>query len=194
MDEFHACTIKNAHQANCDDTETCWGCQPAQASIGLLCTYCAERLTMVLSQWGSFVTALTGVDRAFTPETEGSVRQPGSTVNLTPIWLAIDEVKSSMAGFTGDAVKWVSTVLGAEASQRFVRVAQSAFRAVPIEERSHRIRQVRCQACGQNGLQWRPPQFFLDNVHVTCAKCDADYDQATFDRMVLIAETNQVAS
>lgn len=42
------CTVRDRHLSSCPDSETCPGCQPREASVGLLCEPCVGRVTRAL--------------------------------------------------------------------------------------------------------------------------------------------------
>lgn len=47
---IRGCTRKRAHVSDCEDRETCRGCEPRLAKHGLLCWPCHRRFAMMLAQ------------------------------------------------------------------------------------------------------------------------------------------------
>lgn len=82
----------------------------------------------------------------------------------------------------------IGTPRGAEAAVRFTRVVQSAYRRFPLVETRRRVLGVRCQACGLDTLDWRPPLMVRDDVTIECASCGNTESQSWLEQYAAIVE------
>jgi hypothetical protein len=186
-----SCTVRGEHTQACTgwkgDRE-CTGCLPRQAEHGLLCWSCWERLVQVYTRWDEFTGLLDGVDRAVQRDNAGVRSSSASHIPLPGTWLAIDECKSFLGSMTGMIDEWVSRTRGAKDAVMFTVSAERAYRAYPIEEKSHRLKRQRCPKCSQQTLVWHPPQYFGDHVRVACSDevCGQEMDQRSFETLASI--------
>lgn len=182
--EFRPCMKKDQHFAACDGNEyrydtnandylstgrKCGGCVPKDASVGLLCWSCWERLEKALEDWSpSFKATLAGIDRAVQPESGGIRSASYGHIPLAGTTLTIDEVESYRRDAPADPTVWVCTPKGAIHALRFTKAVKSAVNAHELCERQHMVQQVRCPRCNQLSLLWFPPGTRTEDVRVQC--------------------------
>lgn len=191
---MHACTVLDQHAVICDgwayrlvvkvDPKTgeethrhvatgrqCRGCLPREARVGLLCNGCWVRLEQALADWPAFVVKLSALEGRPAVSGTGGGGSVEGYVPLPGTALSVDECERYLQGLGwGDARRWVSTVDGARDAVLFTRAAEVAYRSHQVEENTRRLKRVRCPQCKQlqPSLMRRPPEFWTDDVRVTC--------------------------
>jgi hypothetical protein len=188
---IRSCTVRGEHLPTCDGyrgQRECTGCAPRPAEHGLLCWGCWERLMVTFSRWDEFTSLLDGVERAVQRDNAGVRGGSSHRIPLPDTWLSIDVCEGFLKSFDTDLTVWVSTVVGARDAVWFTRSAEQAYRAHPIEEKSHRLKRQRCPKCSQQTLVWHPPQYFGDHVRVACSDevCGQEMDQRSFETLASI--------
>lgn len=180
---LRSCTVKNAHQTGCDGSEyqqsdesykrlptgrTCSGCIPREATNGVVCYPCYQKVGQALSQVYPWWQALQGVDRAIQRDTAGIRTKWAPPIPITPVALAIDELESWFRNYPGDLDMWVASEQGAREAVMFAKTALAAFRAHPIAEKPSRVLRVNCGECGQMNLVRMPPSSHGEALTVRC--------------------------
>ncbi|MCE0510607.1 hypothetical protein LVJ59_16280 [Microbacterium sp. KKR3/1] len=95
-------------------------------------------------------------------------------MNLTGVYLALDECRRHLRSNPGTADQWVHAEAGAADAVHFAAAADRAYRSYrsyrshEVEERPHRIRRVRCPECQQQMI-WHPPAWYEGHVAVKCS-------------------------
>lgn len=169
MDDWRSCTIREAHTVRCEHPDTCTGCLPRLASVGLLCYPCWDRLEHAFAEWTpERRNLLASIDRAVQRDTGGRTSGPEGYVPIAGTALAVDEVESYLRSFTGNAQHWVSSVQGAMDAVRLSAAVPRALRTHELEERDRPMRRVRCAACGQLSFVRHPPAAAGAPVTVKC--------------------------
>ena len=190
---IRSCVIRGEHKQTCDGfrgERECSGCLPRKAEHGLLCWGCWDRLLNTFARWDEFTGLLEGVDRAVQRDNAGVRGSAAHQIPLPGTWLSIDVCRRFLHSMTGTLDDWVSRSDGAMDADRFTRAAEQAYRAHPIEEKSHRLKRQRCPKCSQQTLVWHPPRFFGDHVRVQCGDdlCGQEMDQRSFETLAMIEE------
>jgi Zn ribbon nucleic-acid-binding protein len=98
----------------------------------------------------------------------------------------VARVRSLQTLLDGDRDAIAADRRGAEGLVRFTRYVQQAYAKFPIDEREHSIVGVRCPACQQARLIWRPPLMFRGDVVVECDACGHTETQAYLEQYVAI--------
>lgn len=175
MDDWRSCTIREAHSVRCEHPDTCTGCLPRLASVGLLCYPCWDRVEHAFAEWTpERRRLLASIDRAVQRDTGGRTSGPEGYVPLPGTALAVDEVESYLRTFHGfpTAQAWVSTFDGAADAVRFAAAVPRALRTHELEERDRPLRRVRCADCGQLSFVRHPPAAAGALVTVKCENPD----------------------
>lgn len=164
------CKQRDVHLETCTNDD-CRGCFPRQAERGFLCASHFDRVEHALMRWSDFAirAGSLGLSKAVQRDTAGVRTTAEGHVNLTGVYLAIDECWRFLAS-SGDrnADMWVQTEAGATDAIQFAAAAERAYRSHEVEERPHRIRRVRCPECSQQMI-WHPPAWFEGHVTVKCS-------------------------
>lgn len=171
MDDWRSCTIREAHSVRCEYPNTCTGCLPRLASVGLLCYPCWDRVEHAFAEWTPERRHLmASIDRAVQRDTGGRTSGPAGYVPIAGTALAVDEVESYLRSFHQfpTAQAWVSTVDGAMDAVRFAAAVPRALRTHELEERQRPLRRVRCPDCGELSFVRIPPAAPGAPVTVTC--------------------------
>jgi hypothetical protein len=194
MDDWRSCTIRDAHTVRCENPDTCTGCLPRLAQVGLLCYPCWDRVEHAFADWTTERARIMGsIDRAVQRDTGGRSSGPEGYVPIPGTRLAVDEVESYLRGDWTNARAWVSTDDGARHAIKFAGAVSRALRTHELEERPHKVRRTRCNECGQLTLVWNPPSHFRAPVRVVCSneECGAILDQSSFTVLAQIEENAQ---
>lgn len=188
LPDFRGCTIRDQHyddllEQNPDHADTCHGCLPRRAAIGLVCAPCANRIDEAVSTWKVWSQMLAGVDTAKTRDGDTSRGKPTSRPPIAALSLDREEIDSYMRTGTGTVDRWVASAAGASDAVRFARAMHAAARNHPTHETPHRIQRTRCPRCEQLTLVWNPPAYFGGHVTVTCRDqaCAFEADQSSFE-------------
>lgn len=182
--EFRPCMKKDQHFAACDGNEyrydagasdylstgrKCGGCVPKEASVGLLCWSCWERLEKAFEDWSpAFLAILSTMDRAVQPDNSGIRSASYGHIPLPGTTLTIDEVESYRRDAAVDPTVWVCAPKGAINALRFTRAVKTAVSAHEVGERRHMVEQIRCPKCQQLSLLWFPPGTRTEDVRIQC--------------------------
>lgn len=178
------CKARDVHLETCTNDQ-CPGCFPRSADRGFLCQPHYDRLEHAYARWDEFedrVNAL-GLSKAVQRDNAGVRTQADGHVNLTGVFLAVDECLRHLASVAGhrSLELWVSTEAGAADAIQFAAAAERAYRSHEVQERAHKIRRVRCE-CGAQ-LIWRPPAWFEGDVTVQCSVCDRQMSQDEYEKV-----------
>lgn len=171
MDDWRSCTIRDAHTVRCEHPDTCTGCLPREAKVGLLCYPCWDRLEHALAEWTpERRRMMASIDRAVQRDPgAGKGSGPEGYVPIPGTVLAVDEVESYLrSGGWGDTRLWVSTEQGAADAVRFSAAVPRALRTHELEERARPLRRVRCPECGELSFVRNPPAAAGAPVTVVC--------------------------
>jgi ribosomal protein S27E len=172
LPDVPSCTYRDEHLLTCtgytDSGKPCRGCEPRAATHGEVCDRCYDRVDHAIRAADHLRTALHGVDRAIA--VEGGTQIAGPRVPLTAILLAFDEIDRAHDG-RYDVDEWVATEEGAVQAVRFAKYVHAADRAHPTAERERKLHRLRCPDCGRNTATWQPPDWYGDDVHITCLSC-----------------------
>ncbi|WP_168203847.1 hypothetical protein [Humibacter ginsenosidimutans] len=160
------------------------------------------------------ITHLRSVERAQQFDTAGVRSSSQWVIPVPQTWRLADELIMLLGhptpGFPSDAGvwevdaiterfldaidpdMWVSREAGAEDAVRFYRLMQTAMAQHPMAEYEHRIRNIRCAACKERTLLWKPPLAFEDDVRVVCENpaCGAEVSHDRFQALAQIEEWN----
>lgn len=179
---------RSGHLDTCTDPDGHPGCRARNADRGFLCQAHFDRVEHAYARWGEFedrVSAL-GLSKAVQRDNAGVRTQADGHVNLTGVFLAVDECLRHLESAAGhrSLELWVSTEAGAADAIQFAAAAERAYRSHEVQERPHRIRRVRCPECAQQMI-WHPPAWFEGHVHVKCAndECGHVLDQDEFEEI-----------
>lgn len=181
------CKARDVHLETCTNSD-CPGCFPRSADRGFLCEPHFHRVEAAYARWGEFEARVNelGLSRAVQRDNAGVRTQADGHVNLTGVFLAVDECKRHLesAGGHERLEHWVSTEAGAADAIQFAAAAERAYRDHEVAERPHRIRRVRCPECQQQMI-WHPPAWFEGHVHVKCTneECGHVIDQDEFENL-----------
>ncbi|SDT22157.1 hypothetical protein SAMN04489834_3125 [Microterricola viridarii] len=188
--------------------DECTGCLPRQAEHGLLCWSCWMRVTEAWSKAHDMITHLRSVDRAQQIDNGGVRADPGWVIPVPITWRMADELIMLLGhpapGFPSDAVVeeidviterfiddldpevWVSRPAGAEDALRFVVLMQTAIAGHPMDDREHRVVNVRCPECRLKALLWKPPLEAGDELDVTCTNCGYEMDHNRYEAVMTL--------
>lgn len=189
----------------------CGGCLPHRAEHGLLCWHCWEKTRDALNVAPDMITHLRSVEKAQQLDNGGVRTAAGWVIPVPQTWRLADELLMLLGapapGFPStanvdevaditeqwahpDADLWVSTEAGAEDAVRFYRLMQTAMAQHPMAEYEHRIKNVRCAACKEKTLLWKPPLAFEEDVRVVCENpaCGAEISHDRFQALAQIEE------
>lgn len=162
------CKQSGVHLTQCHDAD-CRGCYPRPAERGFLCAAHFDRVEHALARWSDFAirAGRLGLTKAVQRDNAGVRTTADGHVNLTGVYLALDECRRFLRSSPDTAEMWVQTEAGAADAIQFAAAAERAYRSHEVEERPHRIRRVRCPECQQQ-LIWNPPAWFEGHVSVKC--------------------------
>lgn len=179
---------RSGHLETCTDPDGHPGCQARLAERGFLCSAHFDRLEHAYARWSEFErkAARLGLSRAVQRDNAGVRTSAEGHVNLTGVFLAVDECRRHLASAAGHRSLdlWVSTEAGAADAIQFAAAAERAYRSHEISERPHRITRVRCPECAQQMI-WTPPPWFEKPVSIRCSnvECGHVIDQNTFEEL-----------
>lgn len=162
------CKQSDVHLDSCTNDD-CRGCFPRQAERGFLCASHFDRVEHALIRWDDWAirAGRLGLSKAVQRDNAGVRTTAEGHVNLTGVYLALDECRRHLASNPGTADRWVHTEAGAADAIQFAAAAERAYRSHEVEERPHRLRRVRCPECQQQMI-WNPPAWFEGHVSVSC--------------------------
>lgn len=171
------CRARDVHLETCA-SDTCPGCFPRNADRGFLCSAHFDRVEHAYTRWGEFtrLSSHLGQSKAVQRETGGVRTQVLGHVNLTGLFLAVDECQRLQESFDRSLEIWVSTERGASDAIQFAAAAERAYRAHEIQERPHRITRTPCPNC-ERVLVWSPPAWFEAPVTIQCSGCGEKLEQ-----------------
>lgn len=201
MTEMNDCVIRDEHYDKCDGAEYFWhtehdrwettgkpcaGCSPRPAETGLVCAPCWRRITSALAGYPDMARMLAGVDRAVQRDGEGMGAHGGPRVPISPVQLALEQIRSFFTKGGSTPEQWVSSEGGARDAVRFAKAYVSASNAHPTRETPHRVVITRCPDCRQKSLAWNPPASETAEVRIRCRnpECSYDVDQSTFEALI----------
>ncbi len=176
------CKAADVHLETCT-SDDCRGCFPRPAERGFLCASHFDRVEHALARWDDFSRRAQqlGMSKAVQRDNAGVRTTAEGHVNLTGVYLALDECRRFLRSNPSSAEMWVQTEAGAADAIQFAAAAERAYRSHEVEERPHRIRRVRCE-CGAQ-LIWQPPAWFEGDVTVRCSVCDRVMSQDEFEAL-----------
>lgn len=198
-DEMRPCTRKGEHLTTCDTFEyrynpgrrrdeatgrECKGCAPREASVGMLCYPCFEKVEQAFTDWSPwYADTIAGIDRLVQRDNGGIRSSAFGHIPLPGTMLAINEIESFLKSFPGTIEGWASTYFGAVDAIHFSRAVPAARRTHQIEEQAYRIARTRCPHCKQLSLVWNPPTKQGAEVNVKCqnAKCGHEISQDVYE-------------
>ncbi|WP_217183395.1 hypothetical protein [Streptomyces sp. AC495_CC817] len=164
------CKARDVHLETCANPD-CPGCFPRNADRGFLCQSHYDRFEHAYTRWDEFDARASdlGLSKAVERDNAGVRATADGHVNLTGVFLAVDECRRHLLSLTafGSIDMWISTEEGAKDAIQFAAAAERAYRAHEVEERPHRIRRVRCPECQQQMI-WNPPAWYEGHVTVKC--------------------------
>lgn len=112
------------------------------------------------------------------------VRAPSSDhpLGVPPTWLAAEEISrlSRELQFWPDLEDVAKDSDGADVAIMFTREVETALHRWPYEDKSHKVRHLRCQSCSGETLRYTPPQFEGDDVHIACTECATTISEDDF--------------
>ncbi len=136
---------------------------------------------------------LAGLSDGNAPSTDPDVRvqtSSGPRINLSPAWLASDEILRLQAKL--DRFKSldqaVNDAYGAFIAIEYGRAVSIADRRWPRHERDRPMIAMRCGGCDEMTLTYRPPRFVGDRIVVDCPKCGYTLDEDEFSVNALLIE------
>lgn len=116
------------------------------------------------------------------------IRSPSSDhpLGLPPTWLAAEEVTrlSTELRYWADLEDAANDDYGKDVARWFTREVETAIARWPIEDKPHKVRHIRCQACAGETIRYTPPQFDGDHVHIACTECAHSYTEDEFKTLV----------
>lgn len=116
------------------------------------------------------------------------IRSPSSDhpLGLPPTWLAAEEIRR----LSGELRYWANLedvandVDGADTARLFTREVETASARWPIEDKSHKVRHLRCQSCMGETIRYDPPRYESDEVKIGCTECSRTYTDEEFTELV----------
>lgn len=139
-----------------------------QATHGHTCDRCYARIEHAIHTADHLRTALTGAERAITPDTTNSI--PGPRLPHTAWQLDLDAINRAQTGHH-DADTWVATAAGATDAIRFARTVHTAEQAHPTQDRERKLNRLRCPNCRNKTAIVSPPDWYGDNTTISCIAC-----------------------
>lgn len=91
------CTVRGEHLSTCDDPDSCTGCLPYRAEVGMLCRLCDERFRAALATTVRLVEFLASGGQA-PNDVNKSRGKPGPRLPIKESKLAADEIWTHLAG------------------------------------------------------------------------------------------------
>lgn len=163
------CKAADVHLETCTNDD-CRGCFPRAAERGFLCAAHYDRVEHALARWDDFSRRARqlGMSKAVQRDNAGVRTTAEGHVNLTGVYLALDECRRHLASNPGSVDAWVHDEAGAADAIQFAAATERAYRSHEVEERPHRIRRVRCPECQQQMI-WHPPAWYEGDVAVKCS-------------------------
>ncbi len=105
-------------------------------------------------------------------------------IGLPPTWLAAEEITRLLTELNAwpELHHAVNDEYGAWVAWEFTRETETANARWPLEDRTHRVRHMRCTVCSALTLRYHPPRHAEDRVIVRCSdpSCRAVMDEAMF--------------
>lgn len=92
-----ACTLRGEHLSTCDDPDTCTGCLPYRAEVGMLCRLCDEKFHAALDITVRLVEFLASGGQA-PNDVNKSRGRPGPRLPIKESQLAADSIWTHLAG------------------------------------------------------------------------------------------------
>jgi len=92
-----ACSVRGEHLSTCDDSETCTGCLPYRAEVGMLCRLCDQRFRAALDTLPRLVQFLLS-GGAPPVDVNKSRGKPGPRLPIAEAKLAADSLWIHLAG------------------------------------------------------------------------------------------------
>ncbi|MGX9349184.1 hypothetical protein [Microbacterium sp. KNMS] len=118
------------------------------------------------------------------------IRAPSSDhpLGVPPTWLAAEEITRLSHQLQGwpDLEDVANDSDGVEIARVFTREVETAAHRWPFEDRSHRVRYLRCQECSGETLRYSPPRFTGDDVRIGCTECDATVTEEEFNTLAAL--------
>lgn len=166
MSHFVPCITAELH-----DLPTCTNPDGTtrQATRGEVCETCYQRIDHAIHTADHLRTALTGIDRAITPEPTHT--PAGPRLPHTPLHLDLDAINRAQNGHT-DALAWVQTETGAIEAVHFARTVHTAQKAHPTTDITRKLHRLRCPNCRRQTAVIQPPDWYGDNTDITCIACN----------------------
>lgn|GEM_PF-2280421 len=117
-------------------------------------------------------------------------------LGVPPTWIAAEEISRLLQELN----QWTeledaaNDEFGAWIAWEFTREVETARAKWPYEDRPHKVRHMRCQACGALTLRYLPPRAAEDRILVRCSDrlCGAvmDEDMFAFAAKLIESENN----
>lgn len=116
------------------------------------------------------------------------VRAPSSNhpLGLPPTWLAAEEISrlSTELQYWPNLEDVANDMYGQNIAMLFTREVETALHRWPIEEKSHKVRHIRCQKCAGETIRYNPPEYDGDNVHIVCLECGHELTEDEFKTLL----------
>lgn len=118
-------------------------------------------------------------------------RSTDRPLGLPPTWLAAEEITNLLQEIN----QWPDledvAKKGHEFAIELTKQVETAQARWPFEDKPHRVRYMRCQACDQLTLRWLPPRNDGDRIIVKCSdrECAAVMDEHMFTLATALIES-----
>lgn len=112
-------------------------------------------------------------------------------LGLPPTWIAADTITrlSQELRHWDDLEDIANDDCGRTVAMDFTREVETALARWPIEDKPHKVRHLRCQACAGETIKYSPPRHDGDNVHIACTECRHELTEEEFKLLAeLVAE------
>lgn len=120
-------------------------------------------------------------------------RSTDRPLGLPPTWIAAEEITRLL----GEINRWAeledvaNDMQGQFFAELLTREVETAGARWPFEDKPHRVKYMRCQACDQMTLRYLPPRDAGDTVLVKCSDraCGAVMDEHMFKLATALIES-----
>ena len=119
-------------------------------------------------------------------------RSTDRPLGLPPTWLAAEEITNLLQEINQWPELEDVATHGSEFAFMLTKEVETAAARWPLEDKSHSIQYMRCQACQLMTLRYYPPKTAKDRITVKCKTCRAvmDEDMFSFAAALIESENN----
>ena len=118
------------------------------------------------------------------------IRAPSSNhpLGVSPTWLAAEEITrlSRELQWWPDLEDIANDHDGVETARLFTREVETADHRWPYEDRTHKVKFLRCQECSGETLRYTPPEYDGDDIRIACTECGATVTEDEFKTLAMV--------